>query len=527
MMILAAILIALLFPLLIMGLSYSRLNAGFLWVMVLLGAFTAWILVLFAGKNLPIEITLVDWSPESLFGFSPALLVDTTVWPLAITVMTVTLAVLMTDVVYFRNLDPQVWASHLALGGVGLLAVLAGNPLSLLLAWAVLDVSELIWLLIRVRGSNERERVVVAFSVRVVGIYLLIAAMLRTQALGTILTFQAIPPEVTGLLLLSATLRLGVIPPVQPNLQKLYLQRGLGSLARLVPVVTSLPLSLRVAIVGVDDSWSLILLVFITITILYASIKWLRAENELLGRPYWILALAGFAVASAAYRLEGASFAWSFALFFSGAGLFLFSFRRRSLLIFPVLGIAGFCALPLTPAWEGVALFTVIPSGFRIALFIALAFLLLGYLKHAQPDDAGHEDFERWMWLVYPLGLFLMFGIHFGLAYLQRRHDQGFVSFSTPGWWYGTIPLAVAIILLVMNHRGALTTPSFFQEFAKNINLNFVSRFFWRVYRLIGSLITLFSKLLEGEGGVLWAILILMLLVVSLSFINTGDGFEF
>jgi hypothetical protein len=187
----------------------------------------------------------------------------------------------------------------------------------------------------------------------------------------------------------------------------------------------------------------------------------------------------------------------------------------------------GFCALPLTPAWEGVALFSALPWGYRIAFFVTLALFFLGYLKHARPTEMSADGFERWMWLVYPVGLLILPTTHLGLSYLQEGQDQNTISFGTPGWWYGIIPFAICATLLFLKHRGILAFPPRLIELVEKSNLDFVPHFFWRVYRLLGRLITLFSKLLEGEGGVLWALLILMLLVISLSFINAGDSFEF
>jgi len=527
MMILAAILVALLFSILVLGLSFTRLRPGLLWLLVLLGTLVAWALVILAGKNLPIEVVLITWDPEFLLGSSPMLLLDKTVWPFAVAVVTISLAVLLTDIVHFRELDPQVWISNLALGGVGLLAVVAGNPLSLLLAWSVLDISELIVLLIRVTGSRERERVVVAFSVRVAGMFLLLTAMLQARYLNSTLSFQTIQPEATGLLLLSAGLRLGVIPPAQPYLSEPYLQRGLGSFARLVPLVSSLALVVRIATMGTISPWLSLFLFLTSITALYASINWLRAENELRGRSYWILGFAALAIAAAAQGLEGASAAWGFALLFSGSMLFLFSFRHRNLIMIPFLGLVGFCALPLTPAWEGISLFNDIPWGYRIIFIIALTLYLLGYLKHSRisKNDAG--EVERWMWLVYPIGLLILPITHIGLSYLQKEQIQNIISFVAPNWWYGFIPLTISAILLILNHREGIAFPPVFIGIVEKINLDFFPRFFWRMYRLVGRLITLFSKLLEGEGGVLWALLILILLVLSLSFLGTGERFEF
>ena len=64
---------------------------------------------------------------------------------------------------------PFPWAGTLALIGFGLLAVLADNPLTLVLVWAAIDLTELITQLASVKGGNASERVVAGFSARFLG----------------------------------------------------------------------------------------------------------------------------------------------------------------------------------------------------------------------------------------------------------------------------------------------------------------------------------------------------------------------
>ena len=297
--IIAALLIELLTPLLILGLSFTRLRSGYLWIVAVSSSFIAWGLIIAVLGQLPFTIPLADWQSNFLFKSSPTLLVDNISWPFALTVMTLSLVVLLTGVARVKELDPQTWASSQALGGVGLFAVLAGNPLTLLLAWVVIDIVESVVLLIRVSGSQARERVVIAFSVRVAGILFLISAMLRASGLGTELTFEYIPVEVAGYLFLASGLRLGVIPPHQPYLLEPIMRRGLGTLVRFIPVVASLILLFRAAQVEISGIWESIFMLLAAFSAITSAVIWVRVENELQGRPYWILGLGAFALAAA------------------------------------------------------------------------------------------------------------------------------------------------------------------------------------------------------------------------------------
>lgn len=529
MLIFAAILISLLAPLVVMALSFSRLRSGLLWLVTIASAFLVWLLVFLMKNQLPFEVFLPGWPIYNLRLSPPGLLVDRISWPFALAVATLPFATLLVDVVNIRELDPQVWASNLALGGVGLIAVVAGNPLTLLLAWAVVDVAESAVLLYRMRSSSDRERVVITFSIRVAGMFLLLVAMLRAWSLDLVFDFTAIPVEVSGFLLLAAGLRLGILPTNQTTLKESIQRRGLGTLMRFVPVATSVVFIVRVATVGVAKFWITPFMILSAIAAISGSVAWVRSKDELEGRPYWIVCFTALCVMSATYKLPVAGLVWGLALLFSGSVLFFYIRHQRFVFGFLLLGFLGFSALPFTPAWDGVVLLDAIPWVYRIVVIFALALLFVGYLQFARSSHAMQvqEHLERWMWIVYPLGLGSLLFTYFGLIYSQWGWDFRVISFQSSGWWYGFVPLGLAALLVIWEQR---RTPSMSPNLIKTgeiINFNWIYILVWRIYRLFGRLIQLFSLLLEGDGGILWALLILILLVVSLSFGLSGGGFEF
>jgi hypothetical protein len=58
--------------------------------------------------------------------------------------------------------------------------------------------------------------------------------------------------------------------------------------------------------------------------------------------------------------------------------------------------------------------------------------------------------------------------------------------------------------------RGSLDWSS--SAMARVLSLNWAYRSVWLVYRWIGHLLSLLSRILEGDGGLLWALLLLLLL---------------
>ena len=80
------------------------------------------------------------------------------------------LAVILTVPIRQQGINWHAWASSLALAGFGIAAVLAGNPLTLMLAWAAIDILEITILLVQVRESKVHVQTLVAFAARVGGL---------------------------------------------------------------------------------------------------------------------------------------------------------------------------------------------------------------------------------------------------------------------------------------------------------------------------------------------------------------------
>jgi len=70
------------------------------------------------------------------------------------------------------------------------MAVTADNPLTLLLVWAALDITELITQLVFADSPANNEKVVTSFSTRALGIGLLLWANIVSVAREVVLTFN-------------------------------------------------------------------------------------------------------------------------------------------------------------------------------------------------------------------------------------------------------------------------------------------------------------------------------------------------
>lgn len=527
MFILIAIGILILIPLTMFIVRLFRTDLGYQWLMATLAAMAAWVLILGSRTEEAQIIPLLRWEPETFFSASPELLVDPISWIFALALVTVCFTVLLTTVARHPLAGWQSWAGTLILTAFGLFAVFAGNPLTLMLSWAAIDVFEA-WILFGwIRRSEVRSRFLLALSIRSLGIALLIWAEIVTKAGGEFLSFNHIPANASIYLLLAAGLRLGVLPMQPPFLQDHPIRRGLGTPLRMVPVAASLVLLTRAAGGQISFGIAPFLLVLAGLTGVYSAISWLLASSELGGRPFWILGMASLAVAAAVRMQPAACIAWGIACILPGAALFMYSVRPRGMMTLFVLATLALTAFPYTPTWSGLAIYGF-TSNFAAPYFdavINLVFILthlalvLGYIRHALRKMENPSGMERWVWVFYPLGLGILILMEFYLGW------QVWMEWSkNPGnlWWVGGLVLSVTVALWLMLYRSGRF--GHFIRFSKGmaiwgttvwskiLSLRWFYRFVWVIYHLIGRILTWLTVVLEGDGGILWALVFLFLL---------------
>lgn len=514
------VLILLLTPAVMLSVRLAKPDFAYFWLIAALGAMLAFPMVLALGFRLPQSVALITWEPAGLFSTSPALLVDAISWPYAAALAALALSVILTAVARLQSTNWRAWAGALALSGLSLLAVLAGNPLTLLLAWAALDLTELLVLLLHVRDSKAREQAVFAFSARAAGIALLLWSDIAGGTPGRPLSFDAIPPQVSLYLLLAAALRLGVVPLHPPYLETQTLRRGLGTILHLAPAAASLVLLSRAALAGAPAVYVPYLLGLTGLSALYSAFTWATAGDELAGRPNWVLGMASLSVAAAVLGHPSASLAWGLASLLSGALLFLLSARHRSLLLLVFLSLFGFSGLPFSPAWEGMRLFSSPFNPFLLVFLLAQAMLLAGYARHSLREEDTLAGTERWVWVIYPLGLVLLPMTH---VFLGLRLQPELASVNSAAWVSGLLAAGLAGLIWLIDRRGWLRPGPALTAVEAFFSLRWLYRLFWGLYRLLGWPVTRISRLLEGEAGLLWSLVLLVILFSLLSQRGIGD----
>lgn len=513
MLILFTVIFLFFLALVLVVLRWFRPAFGYTWLIAAGGALLVWLNVLVWQFRLPLVFQLPRWEPAYLFLESLSFLADALTWPYAFSMVSLLLAVILTAPARVNFPDTLTWAASFALSGLGLLAVLANNPLSLLMVWAAIDLTELAT---QLRSSNDpqaSEKIVNAFAARLAGIGMLLWASMVSVSTGRVMNFHDAPPQAGLYLLLAAGLRLGVLPLHLPYAYDAAIRRGFGSMLRLVSAGSSLVLLARIPSASVLSRLTPFLLFLAAIAALYAGWRWLRFPELMNSRPYWIIGLAALAVASALRANPVGVVGWSCALILAGGALFLSSayhpWLKRALWI----GLWGISALPFTltsAAWEsnaGIEGGLVAVTWFLPLLLVAQAFLLAGYFLHlARLSALPHWDtLNRAARLLYPFGIGVLL---LALMLLGLWGWQGAMRLGA--WLPALLSVLLAILILWLWPRLSLLMPARVHWVRPASTATWMDWFFGLLaglYRVLGRLSRAMSSILEGEGGILWALL--------------------
>jgi len=482
------------------------------WLFAVGGTFFAWLGALLWQVQLPISLQFASWQPTTIFSQSPTFIADDISWLFVFSLITLCLAIVITTVVRAKFPSPISWAGTLILTSFGMLAVVADNPLTLVLIWAAIDLVELVVQIWYVEDPKLSERVVISFASRATGILVLLWADVIGAAGGQLSSFRLLTPQAGLFLLIAAGLRIGVLPLHLPYQSESALRRGFGTSLRMVSAASSLILLTRIPPSSIASPITPYLLMLVSFAAVYGSWMWLRAPDELTARPFWLIGMGSLVVAAALRSNPLGAAAWSCALVLTGSVLFLFSEQNRWLTRALYAGAFGISALPFSitaTGWNNGG------TGFWLSfpfLLLSHAMLIAGFIRHAQRTNirTSNESQPIWAKNVYPIGIMLLLLVTIALGFfgwdgtmqLGNRLAGLIASLLTVGLLW--LMPRLRILNPVRAHWVHPTQASW---------LDWAYGALWNLYRQMGRVSNAFTTLLEGESGIMWTILFLVLFI--------------
>ncbi|MBI5950765.1 MAG: hypothetical protein HY865_03845 [Chloroflexi bacterium] len=512
MLILISCLLYIVTALALLVLQIVQPKAQYAWLTAVGGATLTLVSVFIWLTQMPLELTLPAWQPQNVFVNPILFRAEDVALPLSLSIAALTLSVLLTAITRSSITNSLTWAGTLALGGIGLLAVTADNPLTLLLVWGALDLTELVTQLRSVNGPANNERVVISFSTRALGSGLLLWANIISIAQGNTFDFESIAAGSGLYLVFAAGLRLGVLPLHLPFSAESTLRRGIGTSLRLVSAVSSLVLLAHIPAGSLASTLTPYLLGLALLAALYGGWMWLRAPDELTGRPYWVISVAALSVTSALSGNPLGAVAWGCALVLVGGSLFLASAQQTWFDRALFAGVWSLSSLPFSltaSAWIG-------SLGFFTPFVVAAQSLLMAGFARQALRSTGQSSLDAqpgWAGKIYPVGIFLLviFQVLLGLTGWSGALQIG-------AWLQALVTTLLAFGLIWATPRLRILNPVRAHWVSSTVKgLSGAYGILWILYRGLRRISRTVTEALEGEGGIMWTLLFLALFISLLA----------
>jgi hypothetical protein len=491
-----------------------RPDFSFAWPLAAVGTFAAWISVFLWQINLPIKLTLFTYSFKSVVDYSLVLIADGVNFPYAIGIASLVMAAILISTLKAGSINPLGWVNILLFAILGLVAVLADNPLTLVVAWALIDITALVGSLSMADDAHKSENVVWSYSARVVGLGLVLWAEILSSNKGLPVNFSSIQQNIGYIFLIAVIIRIGALLIDQPHKEINAIRNPQNATITLVSAAANLVLLSHVNIEEGDFLLIILFSIFIGVIGFFSVINWLRSPDNITSPSFWMIGLAALAMTATLQGNPIGAAAWGSASLFVGGILFFYSTRRKWLTIVLLASAFSISSLPYSltaTGWD-----SGLPNSWiSLLLFLPLQSLIIAsYIRSVALGTGGNlNDQPNWVKVFYPMGLMALVLTSIILGF------RGWVGSGQIGAWIPALIVVVitaALSLILM--RIPLTEPLDTRHIPRPTAwVESVTTLGWGLFRATRRLTELFSATFEGDGGFLWTILLLVLFVSILS----------
>jgi hypothetical protein len=485
----------------LLALAGSNLQRGFRsnWLLALGGSALALLSFLVLRFQLPLQAELAAWSVDDSLANSATFVLDDRSWPLALIVAALLIAALLGQVRDAMSARWLSWAPVLVAAAASLLAALSGDLLTFAFTLVLLDILVFVQLSIQLPSAAERQAALNLVPLSLLSFIILLGAW----------TLSFYGAQLVGILVfLAVSARLGLWTPRLVLETQLSLRRDLGLMLRLAPLAPAIALAAHSEAITSSLPHSLALGLLFVPTAFFA-VRWFSAEKEDVS---FELGFAALVLAASASGAPYAALAFGLAALAGRAMMELAQRTDRWRPLAAAIGVALLAGLAFTAA-QAASTFYADPASPLVYAFLPMhALLLAGWARRALRPQSLPLPPEPWMRSIEWVGLSIVPVVYvvLGLGGLPFFASQP-LSVS---WWPPAAVLGLAAVAffafrtrrLDMQPRVARVLDAFF-------SLDWLQMVITRVVQAISWVFYFGGRLLEGNAGVLWAILLVVLML--------------
>ena len=435
-------------------------------------------------------------------------------WPIAFSILTALPALLLTGIARLNvRKDLISWSSGVIFIGISFLTVIASDLWAVVILWTAFDLLEIFYHLVIVPTADQTglQRSLV---LRFFGSLLLIynTALLSRSGINPLAT--NISGEQSVLFVLAALLHSGVLPfSLSGNIDHASTtEKIIHQLVKFLLLITSFSILVFFNTPFLQFPVDFGLSVLLFFLLIQFGIQLNSGKIEELNEK-WQIFITLFII-FLFYNFGNIGF-WIAAFFISSIFSILYTHRNKSSIVFPLIMLVMISGLPYTLNTFRVRGFVATDD--LIPLFFSVIFLSLymgGYLRTIKQDKNEIEKMEPLYQIVYLSGLLVMILSTGLIAFKYIGLPQEELSL----WWLNAFALLLTGILILLSTKKNIKIPSRLKQDRSAITIKILS-LEWlftlgdAAANRIRNLAAGFSSLLEGAGGLLWAIVLLILIL--------------
>ena len=500
--------------------SLRRKREAALWAVSSAMAALTWFVCLGLSTSVGSSTSLSVWRPEDLFDSRLLLEFDSTGWQMAYAALTVYLSLALTQAARPGATTMGTRIMLPVYTGLSLAAMLAGNLLTVAITWAVLDLLTFIFLMSVTTDETAIPGIITRLAMDGFSVITVVGAAAANWSSGQTNTVfgEISTPLSAGLIATAGLIRLGMFP-LHFSLPKLpRARRGLGTMIRLMPPAIVLAVLARQFEAGFPVELIPWLNLAGAVGAVIGGLRWALAEDPIQGRPFFVLAIAGTGLLAAGVdpTATGAILTnTGILILLVGAAFSMAEIHSPAHRLWPIAAAVIVVGAPFTP---GGVLAGAFARGFTgagtawLALLggVGLAAIGTGMIAGAVSPQSNWPIGESMVRVVYGLGIGLpvLVALGMGLQTPQATSLGGVVFFIGAG--------VAALFGRYAMHRLPYGYKELGRGVASRLDPDPLYRAAWRVYVSILRFVRTVAEPLEGEGGMLWMLVVVILVLLGI-----------
>lgn len=501
-------------------LKLRGVRTAYIWLAVLSICLLIWLIILFVPQEKTPIVDLNNWYQIGASSISLRFQITPSTFSIILLSLAYNLSFFFTAVARLNiRSDLKFWSVQLLQTVFFILAIAADNTWSLLLAWTMLDILGFLYQL-RTSLEKNKDEIFRKVIIKFIGSMLLVWNIANTARLNLDVSMDNLAGVSRQGFFMAAFLHSGILPYTTRNQKVSLTKRVIDNSFSVLNFVASFMLVMRISTPELTPFLIMFLKLFFYFFIIFFAYQWMRNSSSDASLRSLLLMTGGIIAIFYLSNLIRPMYFLMVVMLFTVLFINLITHFSKNLVLFIAIMVFLISGLPLTIFSFGArGIFSAGINLDSIVLAIAYVFFISGILRLNFKKMENFDELEPWYQVSFLTGLF----ISFLTAALIVFRNLTSISEELNYWWMSLVMLGISLFLSFVFNRKSKSINSNNGVLAIQNNsifsLNWLFKPLVELIRRIQTLINAFSEIIEGEGGVLWALVLLFLL---LSMINPG-----